>query len=740
MAPGRDSIRRKLLAAIMGTSLTVLALTCVAFISYEVITFRKNMVRGLTTRAEIIAANSTAALAFHNEADATEVLSAFKKDPRMVAACLYDKDGKILAKYPATAPTEQFPQSPGMAGSRFEKDAFVLFVPVIRANRQLGTVYIKSDLTALTERYRLYSVLVLFVIASSILLAYALSTWLQRRIAEPILNLTSTARGVSEKRDYSLRTRKVSDDEIGLLTDSFNDMLGEIQRRETSLRESAARMRSILESALDCIVTMDHEGKIVEFNPAAEATFGYKRSEAVGTPLADLLIPPALRERHRRGLAKYLATGEAPVLGKQLELTAVRADGSEFPVELAITRIPQEGPAMFTGFIRDITERKRVEQTLRKSEERFRTLVQAAPNAIVMVDRTGKIILVNSQAERLFGHSPEELMGQSIEMLVPERFRGEHPGYRKNFFSDLRPRVMGAGRDLFGLRKDGSEVPVEIGLTPVETEEGTFVMSTIVDITERKRAEEQIRRLNAELEQRVIERTAQLEASIKELEAFSYSVSHDLRAPLRAIDGFSSAVLEDYGNKLDSQGKRYLERARAATQRMGSLIDDLLNLSRLSRAPIQHQKVDLGEIATQIAAELKQSQPERNVSFIIADGLVAEGDAELLRVVLDNLLRNAWKYSSKHPTATIEVGSINNDGKCVYFVRDDGAGFDMAHSNLLFVPFQRLHRQIDFEGTGVGLATVHRIIQRHDGQLWAESAVEKGATFYFTLWERKKYG
>ena len=154
MAPGRDSIRRKLLAAIMGTSLTVLALTCVAFISYEVITFRKNMVRGLTTRAEIIAANSTAALAFHNEADATEVLSAFKKDPRMVAACLYDKDGKILAKYPATAPTEQFPQSPGMAGSRFEKDAFVLFVPVIRANRQLGTVYIKSDLTALTERYR----------------------------------------------------------------------------------------------------------------------------------------------------------------------------------------------------------------------------------------------------------------------------------------------------------------------------------------------------------------------------------------------------------------------------------------------------------------------------------------------------------------------------------------------------------------------------------------------------------
>src|SRR5438094_742843 len=196
----------------------------------------------------------------------------------------------------------------------------------------------------------------------------------------------------------------------------------------------------------------------------------------------------------------------------------MRADGTEFPVELAITRIPQDGPPMFTGFIRDITKRKRAEQTLRKSEERFRMLVQAAPNAIVMVDRAGKIVLVNSQAERLFGYSREELQGQSIEMLVPERFRADHPGYRTSFFNDLRARPMGAGRDLFGLCKDGSEVPVEIGLNPVETEEGTFVMGTIIDITERKRAEEEIRRLNAELEQRVVERTAQLEATNKELE------------------------------------------------------------------------------------------------------------------------------------------------------------------------------------------------------------------------------
>ena len=295
MTAQRESIRRKLFAAIMGTSLAVLALTCAVFVVYEVVTFRKGLVRGLTTRAEIIAAKSTAALAFQNEADATAVLSAFKKDPHMVAACLYDKNGRVFATYPANAPAENFPRSPDKEGYRFEKDAFVIFAPVIKDRRPLGTVYIKSDLSALSDRYRIYTVVVIFAIASSILLAYALSTLLQRRIAEPILNLADTARAVSERRDYSLRTRKLSDDEIGLLTDSFNTMLGEIQQRESSLRENEARMRAILDSALDCIITMDHEGKIVEFNPAAETLFGYKRAQAIGAALADLIIPPAFQ-------------------------------------------------------------------------------------------------------------------------------------------------------------------------------------------------------------------------------------------------------------------------------------------------------------------------------------------------------------------------------------------------------------------------------------------------------------
>jgi signal transduction histidine kinase len=243
-----------------------------------------------------------------------------------------------------------------------------------------------------------------------------------------------------------------------------------------------------------------------------------------------------------------------------------------------------------------------------------------------------------------------------------------------------------------------------------------------------------------ELEQRVRDRTAQLEAANKELEAFSYSVSHDLRAPLRSIDGFSQALLEDYFDKMDEQGKDYLHRVRAASQRMAQLIDDVLNLSRVTRSEMRFEKIDLGTLVSKIRKELQERQPDRKVEFAISSGLVGRGDARLLRIVLENLLGNAWKFTGKHPLAKIEFG-VRHVGhgydKPVFYVRDDGAGFDMAYVDKLFVPFQRLHASAEFPGTGIGLATVQRIIHRHGGRVWAEGAVEKGATFYFTLPEVK---
>ena len=484
-------IKQKLTAILLLISGFVLLLTSAAFVTYQILTLRQTALKDLATLGRVIAANSTASLAFANEADAREILSALRAEQHVVAAGLYDRDGRLFAKYPADVASNALPATPPADGYRFEQGRLVGVVPVAEAaNARLGSLYLESDPRGIRDAIRLTGIIAAAVMAVALLAAYALGRLLQGRISDPLLALTETATAVSSRQDYSVRAPPLGRDELGVLTDAFNHMLGRIEEQNTALRGSKAELE------------------------------------------------------------------------------------------------------------------QRVADRTRELEERNEAL-------------------------------------------------------RRN--------------------------------------------------------------------------AAELLAANAELDAFAYSVSHDLRAPLRSIDGFSQVLLEDYAARLDEGGRDSLQRVRAASQRMALLIDDLLKLARVTRAEMRTEAVDLSAIAQDIVAELRRTAPQRPVEFAIAPGLHARGDARLLRVVLENLLRNSWKYTGNQPRPRIEFATADENGQRVFMLRDNGAGFDMKYADKLFGVFQRLHTAAEFEGTGVGLATVRRIVTRHGGRIWAEGAVDKGATFYFTL-------
>ncbi len=371
--------------------------------------------------------------------------------------------------------------------------------------------------------------------------------------------------------------------------------------------------------------------------------------------------------------------------------------------------------------VEDVTEWKQAEEALRKSEEKYRTLFDSIDVGVctieVLFDRNDKpvdyrFLEVNPSFEKQTG----------IQNARGRRMREIAPLHEEHWFEIYGKIALTGEPARFENQAAQLHRWYDVYAFRLGEPQERQVAIHFKDITERKQAEENLKNY-----------ATRLEAVNKELEAFSYSVSHDLRAPLRHVDGFSQILLEDYADKLDEPGRRYLQQVREASQQMAQLIDDLLNLSRVTRTEIRREPVDLSQIAEQIAEGLKKTQSGRIVEFMIEKGLTTEGDPRLLRVLLDNLFGNAWKYTGKRPQARIEFGRTMRDGKAAYFVRDNGAGFDMAYAHKLFGVFQRLHTLSEFPGTGIGLVTVQRIVHRHEGQVWAEGAVDQGAIFYFTL-------
>lgn len=511
--------------------------------------------------------------------------------------------------------------------------------------------------------------------------------------------------------------------------------ISERKHIEEALRESEWRYREIFDNVLDGIylldVMEDDRFRTIEVNKALERITGIPRSFSVGKTQEETVpaeVAAIVNKKYRHCVEAGIPVEEEA----ELDLPA----GKRYFHSTLIPARDENGRIYrIVGISRDITDRKLAEEKIKESEQRLRLTVEAAQIGIWDWDIKNDRWFASPIYYTMLGYEPKFGFADRAEWLdrlhpddaekVSAKIQNVLSGNFKEYRYEARMRhangsyrwqnVIGFGIE----RDDDGKVTRMIGIR--------------MDIDERKRAEEKIQKLNQDLEKMVADRTAQLENANKELETFSYSVSHDLRSPLRSIDGFSQVLLEDYYDKLDDQGKNYLHKVRSASQHMAQLIDDILNLSRVNRFEIILQQVNLSDMVKKLADELVDMEPERKIDFIVQKDVIVKGDERLLYIVIDNLVRNAWKFTSKHLTAKVEFGKQQQNDQTIYFIRDDGAGFEMQYAQKLFGAFQRLHSASEFPGTGIGLATVQRIIHKHGGNIWAEGEVEKGAAFYFTI-------
>lgn len=506
----------------------------------------------------------------------------------------------------------------------------------------------------------------------------------------------------------------------------------QLQQAEIARGQSEERLRLVVDNLAEGVVVQDESGAIISANPAAQRLLGLDEDQLRGRTSIDPRRR-AIREDgsefpdELRPARQTLRSGEATsgvIMGVR------KPDGTLSWLSINSRLLPMVGTSAPRGVVSsfaDVTEQKIAAARQRLAASMF----DHAAEAIIVTDRNNDILSVNPSFTEITGYTEQEVIGRKPRMFNSGL---QSRTFYEEMWASIRTRGRWAG-EIWGRRKNGDSLCLHLSISTVRDEKGDIVnyCSMFSDITARKDAEAALQRLNAELEQRVADRTEALEQANREMQSFSYSISHDLRAPLRAITGFSRIVLETASGKVDQDTNENLQRISAAAERMGRLIDDLLNLSKISRESVRRQPVDLSRLADAVASRLAEVHPARRVEVSIAPGINIDGDPGLIQIALENLIANAWKFTLHTADAKIAVGELVRDGERVFFVRDNGAGFDMRYAGKLFSPFQRLHGSREFEGTGIGLSIVQRIVAKHGGRIWAEAAPGLGATFHFTL-------
>ena len=771
--PIQLNIYNRLAFVLWGAALLAFIVAGAGVVLFQSFTLEQRIRQIMEPYAQLVSVGTDAAVSFEDPVRAQEILDTLRANPQIQEAAIYLDGGRLLASFsraPNATPVS-LPSRPD--GLYLDGDTAVLLQALPRGGRLRLSIGL-DQLSRQTHQVMWIfgtGVLVLLLVTFAQLLV------LRRTLVRPIANLTQATELVRASASYKHRVPASGTDEVAQLGKNFNAMMEAIQERENDLRRLTLFQRTILDNVAYCIISTTPEGIVTSFNPAAERLLGYTAGEMVGKQTPERWHDPEEIANYARQLSLELGETVQPGfevfaarprrhLTEENEWAFICKDGRRIPVNLSVTALRDE-EGRITGFVGlgyDLTERKRVEDALLfvaqrgwqfSGEDFFNALAQFLGEKLdmdyVLIDRIeenpdmaetvalyAKGALAPNMRYALKGTPCENIMGKRL-CVYPH-------GVQQLFPEDTLLPAMGAESYIGIPLWDSTGKPIGLiavmGTKPLSDDASVTQLLQLVATRaaaelERKHAEAEIRKLNNELEQRVVDRTAQLEAANSELEAFSYSVSHDLRTPLRAIDGFSKILLDGYIDKLDEEGKRLLGVVRDNTSRMGQLIDDMLKFSRTGRVELAFSRIDMGNLARAAFEELQPSAGDNKAQLEIGPLPPARGDRAMMHQVFINLFSNAIKFSRGGGTPEIRVGATVNDGETIYFVRDNGVGFNMQYADKLFGVFQRLHSINEFEGTGIGLAIVKRIITRHGGRVWAEGKINEGATIYFALPNRE---